>query len=181
MKNAIIAVIGISLLLGAIFLVGCDDSPPTGLDLPPVMTCVISGEVNLNYSSKKGAIHQSSGFPEIQQFYFSSYSNRDGIKYDLLISIFYEPGIDSSGEYKIYSPQDTTVKNKYAWAAFVVDGKVADRTEYWADSGLVRLDSLVVSSNINFMKGAFSFKASDTTGEKFISADSGFFNIKKYY
>jgi len=181
LKNAIIAAIGISLLFGAIFLVGCDEKPPTAPDLPPVMTCVISGDVNLNYSSKKGFIGKTAGFPNIKQFFFSSYANVNDKTYDVLISIFYQSGIDSGGTYAIYPQEDTSETSKYAWAAFVIDGKDINKTEFWADSGTVRIDTLIVSSYMNFIKGTFNFEATDSSGSRAVIADSGKFNIKKYY
>jgi len=162
-------------------LIACNNEPPVNPDYPPVITCTVRGDVNVNYTSIKGFIGVNQQF-EGKQLFFSSIAKIDGQNYDILISLFFKDTIATTGEFPIRKPNiNDSLIDLHSWAAFSVGPQGNNRTEFWADSGLVKIDIMDMKSQPHRIKGTFYFTAYDSTNTKKIIVSNGFVDLKKYF
>ncbi len=167
-----------SLLLA---LIACNNEPPVNPVYPPVITCTVRGDVNVDYSSIKGFIGVNQQFKG-KQLFFSSIAKIDGQNYDILISLFFKDTIATTGEFSIRKPDiNDSLNDLHAWAAFSVGLEGDNRTEFWADSGLATIEIMDMESQPHRIKGTFYFVAYDTTNTKKIIVSDGLVDLKKYF
>jgi len=172
-------IITLGLLLQA--LIACNNEPPVNPDYPPVITCKVSGDVNVNYTSIKGFIGKNLQFKG-KQLFFSSIAKINGEDYDILISLFFKDTIATAGIFPIRIPDfNDSLNDLHAWAAFSVGLEGNNRIEFWADTGLVTIEIMDLVSHPHRIKGSFDFIAYDSTKTKKIVVTDGYVDLKKNF
>lgn len=178
LKFNIILLLASSLLLA---LIACNDEPPVQPVYPPVITCSVSGDVNVNYTSIKGFIGVNKQFKG-KQLFFSSLAKIDGIDYDILISLFFKDTIPTVGEFPVRMQNiNDSLNDLHAWAAFSVGLEGDNRTEYWADTGLVVINIMEMETQPHRIIGTFNFVAHDSSNTKKIIVSDGNVNLNKNF
>lgn len=168
------------ILIAALFLAffsACDE-PPVDPVLPDVLGCNLTGEINLNYISKKVFFSVLSG--NVNQYSLSSIATIDKVNYALTFSIFPKTHGDTSGVYSIIKPGNNTIKENYAYALFISGYKTDSPVEYWATEGSIILSYKYIGQSINSIKGTFNLVVKDPdTGIEKISVPDGWIDFTR--
>jgi len=160
-------------------LCSCDEEPPVKPVLPDILGCNITGDLSLDYVSKKIALSKLTDFT--YQFQFSSIATIDNESYALVISVFPKSTEDTSGVFTIVPRWDNSIKENYAIALFISGYRTNHAKEFWADSGTVELDRMFVGKALNIIHGNFNFYATTAdTVEKITVSDGWVDYVRKY-
>ncbi|MFC2130299.1 hypothetical protein ACFLSQ_02580 [Bacteroidota bacterium] len=165
-----ILTVGIAAMILLIISSSCDTTPPVKPPPPDTMGCTVTGDVSVNYISKNGVMNKNSGPFQLDQFAFSSYANIDGESYDLWISIFFDELTEMPMTFPVVMRNDTMQYNQ-SWIAFVVGINSKNKMEFWADSGTVYIDSLILGVSRNYIKARFNCRAADTSSKEIVISE----------
>lgn len=180
-KNGVL-VIGVLLAIVLAALTSCKTEPPVDPVLPDIMGCSVTGDVLINYTSKKGNIQKNIDnlFPR-RQYQFSSYATIEGHPYNIVVSIFFDSTLTAPYSVPVEAKNDSITFNQ-AWIAFVVDiNDTKNKLEYWAESGTVYIDSLILGGSRNFVKARYNCSAVERNSKKTIQITDGWAYINRQF
>lgn len=160
-----------------VFLSACKTDPPISPVFPDVMGCTISGDISLDFVSNRGFI--STIQSERLQYQFSSIAKIENVEHAMVVSIFLESEEVKYGIFPIRSASDTNDSGTYAYAVFLRNYGRQDLIEYWADSGNVELDTIIIGDNRNHVKGFFNFEAVDKQSGKRVTISNGWVDMER--
>lgn len=169
------------LLVISITLFACDSEPPV-INYPDVVGFKLTGDLNIDYISKKGFIAIISG--NQNQFQFSTDATINKRSYALVISVFRKSEDDTTKTFTVYDPRYTSGKDSYAMISFMSDyGDKTNQRQYWAQTGEVDFSVMNIGLIETKIVGTFNFYAINVRGTDTlkVSVTDGWFNYKRQF
>lgn len=173
--------LSITLLISSLIITACDSEPPV-ITYPDVVGFTMTGDLNLDYISKKGFIAIISG--NQNQFQFSTDATINKRTYALVISIFRKNENDTTKSFTAYDPRNTSGKDSYAMISFMSDyGDQNNQRQFWAQSGNVDFSVMNIGLLETKIVGNFNFQAINVRGTDTlkVSVSNGWFNYKRQF
>jgi hypothetical protein len=168
-------------LVISISIIACDSEPPV-INYPNVVGFKMTGDINMDYISKKGFIAIISG--NQNQFQFSTDATINKRSYALVISIFRKAENDTVKTFTVIDPRYTSDKDNYAMISFMSDyGDKTNQRQYWAQTGTVDFSVMNIGLIETKVVGTFNFDATNVRGTDTlkVSVTDGWFNYKRQF
>jgi|GEM_PF-7038131 len=163
-------------------LFSCDTEPPVVPPGPDVVGFKATGDVNVDYISKKGFISILSG--SVKMFQFSSDATINKEHFAFIISVFRKSETDTTRNFIICDPQFTSGKENYAMVSLIT--KYLDKQNQkviYAQDGMVSFSKMSIGGAETTIKGVFYFNASKVIGSDTIrvTVTDGWFDYTRSF